>query len=58
MRPWIQAFSLPGMEPRYGPDQIAAQKKAIYDAGFNGWVLWSPGSLYDAFIPALEKQDP
>ena len=58
VRPWIQAFSLPGMEPRYGPDQIAAQKKAIYDAGFNGWVLWSPGSLYDAFIPALEKQDP
>lgn len=58
VRPWIQAFSLPGMEPKYGPAQIIAQKKAVYDAGFNGWVLWSPGSLYDPFIPALEKQDP
>jgi hypothetical protein len=56
VRPWIQAFSLG--EPKYGPDQIAAQKKAIYDAGFKGWVLWSPGSLYDPFIPAFEKQNP
>ena len=56
VRPWIQAFSLG--EPKYGPEQIAAQKKAIYDAGYRGWVLWSPGSLYDPFIPAFEKQDP
>jgi len=54
VRPWIQAFSLG--QPKYGPEQITAQKKAIYDAGYRGWVLWSPGSHYDAFIPALEKQ--
>jgi hypothetical protein len=53
VRPWIQAFSLG--QPKYGPEQITAQKKAIYDAGYKGWVLWSPGSHYDAFIPALEK---
>jgi hypothetical protein len=58
IRPWIQAFSLPGMEPKYGPEQITAQKKAIYDAGYRGWVLWSPGSMYDVYVPALEKQDP
>lgn len=53
VRPWIQAFSIG--PPRYGPDQIKEQKRAIYDSGFDGWVLWEPGSRYDAFIPALEK---
>jgi hypothetical protein len=54
VRPWIQAFSLG--KPAYGPEQIEAQKKAIYDAGYDGWVLWSPGSKFDAFVPALEKE--
>ena len=53
VRPWIQAFSLG--TPPYGPEQITAQKQAIYDAGFKGWVLWSPGSRYDPFLPALER---
>ncbi len=56
VRPWIQAFSLG--KPVYGAEQITAQKQAIYDAGFKGWVLWSPGSKYDAFVPALDKQKP
>ncbi|MDQ6717429.1 MAG: putative glycoside hydrolase [Gemmatimonadota bacterium] len=54
VRPWIQAFSL-GL-PKYGPDQINEQKRAIYDSGFDGWVLWEPGSRYDSFIPAFEKK--
>jgi hypothetical protein len=54
VRPWIQAFSLG--KPVYGPEQIKAQKQAIYDAGFKGWVLWSPGSKYDAFVPAFEPK--
>lgn len=53
VRPWIQAFSL-GV-PKYGPEQINEQKRAIYDSGFDGWVLWEPGSRYDSFIPAFEK---
>lgn len=56
VRPWLQAFSLG--QPRYGPEQIAEQKKAVYDAGYRGWILWSPGSLYDPFVPALEKTKP
>lgn len=56
VRPWIQAFSLPGMQPKYGPEQITAQKQAVYDAGYRGWVLWSPGSYYDVFVPALERK--
>lgn len=53
VRPWIQAFSLG--QPKYGPAEITAQKQAIYDVGYKGWVLWSPGSHYDAFLPALTR---
>ncbi len=27
----------------------------MYDAGYDGWVMWNPGSIYDVFMPALEK---
>jgi len=53
IRPWIQAFSLG--QPPYGASQIEEQKRAIYDAGYDGWVLWHPGSKYEPFVPALEK---
>jgi hypothetical protein len=53
VRPWLQAFTLG--QPRYGPEQLLAQKQAVYDAGYDGWVLWHPGSNYDAFAPALER---
>lgn len=53
VRPWIQAFTLG--KPRYEAEQITAQKQGIYDAGYDGWVLWHPGSSYDIFVPALEK---
>jgi hypothetical protein len=56
VRPWIQAFSIG--KPDYGPDQIVAQKKAVYDAGYGGWVLWHPGSLYEIFLPALDRNKP
>lgn len=54
VRPWLQAFTLG--KPHYGPDQIVQQKQAVYDAGYDGWVLWNPGSKYDEFLPALEKR--
>jgi hypothetical protein len=53
VRPYLQAFTLGA--PHYGPKQIEAEKQAVYDSGYDGWVLWSPGSKYDAFLPALEK---
>jgi hypothetical protein len=53
VRPWLQAFTLG--KPPYGPAEIEAQKKGAYDAGYDGWVLWSPGSKYESFLPALEK---
>jgi hypothetical protein len=53
VRPWLQAFTLG--KPVYGPEQIEAQKKAVYDSGYDGWVMWNPGSIYDVYMPALEK---
>jgi hypothetical protein len=53
VRPWLQAFSLG--KPEYGPEQLQAQKQAVYDAGYDGWVLWHPGSKYELFLPAIEK---
>jgi hypothetical protein len=53
IRPWLQAFTLGA--PAYGPEQIREQKQAVYDAGYDGWVLWSPGSNYDPFLGALDR---
>ena len=53
VRPWLQAFSIGN--PKYGAEQVAEQKRGVYDAGYDGWVLWEPGSRYDKFLPALEK---
>jgi hypothetical protein len=53
VRPWLQAFTLG--PPKYGAPELEAQKKAVYDSGFEGWVLWNPGSQYDVFVPGLEK---
>ncbi|HJP85420.1 MAG TPA: putative glycoside hydrolase [Gemmatimonadaceae bacterium] len=55
IRPWLQAFTLGKMKPEYGPTELEEQKRAVYDSGYDGWVLWEPGSRYDKFLPALEK---
>lgn len=53
VRPWLQAFTLG--KPAYGAAELSAEKKAVYDSGYEGWVLWNPGSIYDVFVPALER---
>jgi hypothetical protein len=53
VRPWLQAFTLG--KPEYGAEQLEAEKKAVYDSGYDGWVMWNPGSIYDVYMPALEK---
>lgn len=54
VRTWLQAFSLG--QPPYGAAEVRAQKQAVYDAGYDGWVLWHPGSKYESFIGALERE--
>ena len=53
IRPWLQAFTLG--KPPYGAEELREEKKAVYDSGYDGWVMWNPGSSYDVFLPALEK---
>ena len=53
VRPWLQAFTLG--KPAYGPAELEAQKRGVYAAGYDGWVLWNPGSKYEIYLPALEK---
>ncbi len=54
VRAWLQAFSLG--QPPYGAAEVRAQKQAVYDAGYDGWVLWHPGSKYEAFASAFERE--
>lgn len=43
IRPWLQDFSL---GHPYGKDEVLAQIKAVYDAGFTEWLLWDPACRY------------
>jgi hypothetical protein len=54
VRPYLQAFSLG--QPPYGADEVRQQIKAVQDAGYNGWVLWHPGSKYEPFVAALARK--
>jgi hypothetical protein len=54
VRPWLQAFTLG--PPPYGAAELREQKRAVYDAGYQGWVLWNPGSRYDAVAAGLAKK--
>jgi len=59
--PWLQDFTLG--PPRYSPWHVREQIRAVYDAGYDEWILWHPGSNYseaalasaDGVIPRLEK---
>jgi hypothetical protein len=54
VRPWLQAFTLGS--PRYGAAELTAEKRAVYDAGYQGWVLWNPGSQYQSIAPGLARK--
>lgn len=45
VRPWIQDFS---MGHPYGPDEVRAQIRATYDAGYTSWMLWNAANRYTA----------
>lgn len=55
--PWLQAFSAPWVNRNYpyGPEQAAAQIKAVYDTGLEDWIFWHPGSKYEHVMSAFAK---
>lgn len=48
VRPWLQDFTaswVPG-HIKYGPEEIRAQIQAVYDAGYEEWILWNASNRY------------
>jgi hypothetical protein len=43
LRPWLQDFNMGAI---YDARMIELQKKAVYDAGADGWLLWNPKNYY------------
>ena len=52
VRPWLQAFTAAylgrGNYQVYGGEQIRAQIKATYDAGYEEWLLWNADNRYSS----------
>jgi len=50
MRPYLQDFTATwlgsGNYMKYGPEQVRQQIKAVYDAGYEEWILWDAGNTY------------
>lgn len=55
LRPYLQAFTLG--RPRYTPEMIREQIRAVEDVGLRSWVLWNPRAVYDPriFSPNLGR---
>jgi hypothetical protein len=55
--PWLQGFSAPWVTRNfpYGPEQAAAQMRAVYDVGLEDWIFWHPGSKYELVSAAFAK---
>ncbi|MGN1148916.1 MAG: putative glycoside hydrolase [Lachnospiraceae bacterium] len=48
VRPWLQAFTATWVDGHtsYGGEQIRAQIQAVYDAGYEEWILWNASNRY------------
>ncbi|WP_320982545.1 putative glycoside hydrolase [Eisenbergiella porci] len=60
VRPWLQDFTaswVPG-HIKYGPEEIRAQIQAVYDAGYEEWILWNASNRYTegGLLPAEEAE--
>ena len=56
VRSWLQDFTATWLDPHksYGPDEIRAQIQAVYDAGYEEWILWNGNNNYTK--DGLEKE--
>lgn len=56
VRPYLQDFTIKmkeGYYQEYGPKQVREQIRAVYDAGYEEWILWDGSNTYseDVFLP-------
>lgn len=57
VRPYLQDFTASWLRPKtmyqeYGAEQVREQIKAVYDAGYEEWILWDASNSYheDVFL--------
>lgn len=50
VRPWLQAFTATWVKGHisYGGEEIRQQIQAVYDAGYDEWILWNATNRYSA----------
>lgn len=48
VRPWLQDFTASYLDHyiSYGPKEVRDQIQAVYDAGYDEWILWSASNRY------------
>lgn len=48
VRPWLQDFTATWVKGHipYGAEEIRAQIEAVYDAGYDEWILWNAANRY------------
>ena len=60
VRPWLQAFTATWVDGHisYKGDQIREQIQAVYDAGYEEWILWNARNHYesDGLLPDEEAE--
>lgn len=61
VRPWLQCFTASWVQGyiSYGSKQLREQIQAVYDAGYDEWILWNASNRYDyvkaALLPASKS---
>lgn len=60
VRPWLQAFTATwlgnGNYINYGADEIREEIQAVYDSGYDEWILWSASVSYDFSLFLTEEE--
>ncbi|MBP5159213.1 MAG: putative glycoside hydrolase [Lachnospiraceae bacterium] len=48
VRPWLQDFTASWLRyhKEYGKNEVLDQKKAVYESGYTGWLLWNAACDY------------
>ena len=62
VRVWIQDFTATWLRDylSYGAEEVRAQIQAVYDAGYEEWILWNAKMNYtkEALLPYWEEKKP
>ena len=58
VRPWLQGFTASYLQHyiSYGKEEIRAQIQAVYDSGYEEWLIWNAANNYD-FSAFLSKEE-